>query len=154
MAVFQCLQRYEERPSYRDCRMITGEVVREQDYPEIIPAKFLVVSSSHKELRDISEWVRSRDIQAVISITDSVDGINHSFTVRIYDKEAIVLLHLIWAQKMFFRYEKIKEKEGITTEEMIEWCKENLTDGEVTVGNIAIFVETETDASAFILRWL
>lgn len=56
--------------------------------------------------------------------------------------------------KMFFSYEKIKEKEGITSKEMIVWCKENLNDGEVTVGNIAIFIETDIDASAFKLRWM
>lgn len=97
MAVFQCLQRYEEKTQYVEINGITGNATFTPTHPEIIPAEFLVISSDHEELRNISEWIMSNDIQAVISVTDSVDGIRHSFTVRIYDKEAIVLLRLIWA---------------------------------------------------------
>lgn len=55
---------------------------------------------------------------------------------------------------MIFRYDKIKDREDMSTEEMAVWCNENLTDGEVIVGNISIVIESETDASAFKLRWL
>ena len=79
MAIFECIQKYKEA------------------YSTIIPAEYLIVSSNQGELKDIGQWIKDRDIQAVISVTDSVDGRQHSFTVRIYDKEAIVLLHLIWA---------------------------------------------------------
>ena len=55
---------------------------------------------------------------------------------------------------MFFRYDETKYRDNVTTEEIIKWCDENLTDGEVVVGNIAIFLASETDAMAFKLRWL
>lgn len=55
---------------------------------------------------------------------------------------------------MFFNFKKIKEIEDMTSEEMSQWCKENLTNGEVTVGHIAVFIESEIDASAFKLRWI
>lgn len=55
---------------------------------------------------------------------------------------------------MLFRYDQIKDRDDITVEEMTEWCNENLTDDEVTVGNFSIFIKSETDATAFKLRWL
>lgn len=55
---------------------------------------------------------------------------------------------------MIFRYDIIKTREDITTKDMVEWCKENLTTGEVVVGNTAIYIESEIDATAFKLRWL
>lgn len=55
---------------------------------------------------------------------------------------------------MFFRFDKVKDKDNVTTEEISTWCKENLTNGEVTVGNISVFIESEIDACAFKLRWL
>ena len=66
-------------------------------YTEQTPAEFLVISADQEELRTIGQWVMERDLQAVISVSDSVDGINHSFTITMYDKEAIVLFMLIWS---------------------------------------------------------
>ena len=75
MAVVKCLHRHTEQT----------------------PAEFLVISADQEELRTIGQWVMERDLQAVISVSDSVDGINHSFTITMYDKEAIVLFMLIWS---------------------------------------------------------
>ena len=97
MAVVKCLQRYRETPNFRDNYTITGKIISTECYPDITPAEFLVVSSSHDELQDIGEWVQCNDIQGVISVSDSVDGINHSLTAKIFEKEAIVLFMLIWA---------------------------------------------------------
>jgi len=97
MAIFQCLHRYEEKPQHVTIHGITGDVTFIPSHPEIIPAEFRIISGEHKELRNIGEWIMNRDVEAVISVTDSADGRKHSFTVRIYDKETIVLLRLIWA---------------------------------------------------------
>lgn len=96
MAVIKYLERYREVPSHTHHAMVGGGFMHTQGHTDITPAKFCVVSGSQPELHEIAEWVTSNDIQGAISVSDSVDGINHTFTVTMYNKEAIVLFILIW----------------------------------------------------------
>ena len=56
--------------------------------------------------------------------------------------------------KMYYNYGQLIFNEQVTTEEMFKWCEENLTSGEVVVGGTTIFIESEIDATAFVLKWL
>lgn len=51
-------------------------------------------------------------------------------------------------------FDKVKEKQNVTTEDIHIWCEENMKDGEVIVGNQTVYIESYTDAMAFKLRWL
>lgn len=96
MAVISYLERYKEVPTFSQHATLGGGFMQTQGYHDIMPAKFCVVSGSQTELQEIAMWVSSNDIKGAISVSDSVDGLNHMFTVTMYDKEAIVLFMLIW----------------------------------------------------------
>lgn len=96
MAIIKTVEPYREIQSYTSHTTIGGGYFNTRAYPDITPAKFCVISGDHNELLEIAEWVTSNDIQGAISVTDSVDGVNHTFTVTMYNKEAIVLFMLIW----------------------------------------------------------
>ena len=55
---------------------------------------------------------------------------------------------------MFYHFDKVKEKQNVTAEDIDVWCKENMKDGECIVGNNTIYIESYIDAVAFKLRWL
>ena len=55
---------------------------------------------------------------------------------------------------MLYQFEKVKEKQNVTAEDINLWCDENMKCGEVVVGNNTIYIESEIDAIAFKLRWL